>query len=354
MSITYHPGNKVKDPKNHKIEAIEEHFRGSTLCIICIVGTYENGIMQTNSNTFTEWLDTRLPPVGAHVVVLNADDPFCRNYSKELFVELGYEYEDVPIFVINVNNGNLEDDLEAEGQKIELIPSLRDPQLIGLDDISSIFEDAYNLLDQEDRNALLNALEQSDDEGEDVNKSDEEDEDEEPELDEETMKKIRDFVVDDDDTSSSEYDESESDTSSQYSDVPTDMDNLEEELRDAINERDALLAKFASDKKIKSNCLEAFKNSGSEKYDQYMELDEQIRKIKEDLKNTKHETKSESSEEWTPVATRLRRRCVGRTPNKGDQLSSIVAKMFIHSDSEDMVDQSEDSEEDEESEDMEE
>jgi hypothetical protein len=376
MSIVYEPAKNPKESKKQKKEAIEEHFYGSILCVLVISGKYDDQTMETNSNNFLEFINTKLPPVGAHVVILDSTDPFCRDYSKNLFVNLKYQYEDVPIFVIKVNNGNLDDDDEADGQTIDIIPSYRDPKVIEMEELVDSFNAAYDLLDIEDKQSLINSIQE--DEPEDAESIDESEgeEDDEPSIDEDTRKKIRDFVVGDDSdemsTDSSVYsdDESDEETSSSEDGLGSDLLNLENELAEVTVERDKLLAVFAIRHKLPANTentIKELEKKGGEKYEEYTELEDRIRKIKSDLKEIKTQVRTASNDEemeadeWVPVAKRLRaRNCKGGSrfnrPNNNaemEKLASKMAKEFTLGDSEtsDERSEGESDEEDESSED---
>lgn len=311
MSIIYQP-SATKDTNKQKKDHIEEHIYGTPLCVLLVKGTFE-GDMQVNSKVFGDAVD-QLPQYGQHVVILDRDDKFDSKKIKD------WVSEDVPAFIVFVNNGDLDDDVDALGHRNEFIPDSRDPKIFTVEEVLELFEDSYNLLDVEDKEALLRTAIPSEEEGEDIEASEGVSEDEGDEGDEDDD--LGDFIEDDEEemeqSEESEYDDM-SDDESTASSLEDDATTLKDEL--AMVQAD--LAKFI--KKYGKV------DEDHPKYELMEEMQEQIRKIKEDLSQCRNQPVESDEEEWQPVASRLGARgCKRNRRDDGqvDQLTMLMAKSF--------------------------
>lgn len=306
MSIVYEP-SKTKDSKKTKKEGLEEHLYASPLCVLVIYGNDENSKLFLESPTF-------LPAHGQSVVLLNLEDDFDKAFIKE------HSLPEVPSFIVFVNNGDLEDSNEAEGKKFEL----NDPgKVYKKKHLIELFDEAYDELDYDDKQTLLSSKEPEeivDEEDLEVESMDG-DEDEEEEEDEDMDGFIECDELEGDFTESSEYSEDEDgDDETTDSDIEDDQNELEAELRQATESSEKLENKMGKNKETHP------------RYEEYLEIQETIRKIQKDLKKQKKEKVQieEDKSEWVPVARRLGTRGCKKTKryqsSDVDGLAMIVAK----------------------------
>jgi hypothetical protein len=359
-----------------KKDATEQHINSFNFSIVVMTGKYDEPSMQENADNFVKWIDD-LPKVGAHVVILHNDDNLCNT----IFKRMAYTTENVPVAVFHVNDMNIVK--QADGKKIELIPSLSLLNTFSKKDFLESFEGAYNLLDFEDKKFLLDSIPQEEivDEGDDSD-SDEEDDDSDEEDDDsdegddgitnEILEQLDEFIEGDEevsDVSSSEYgsddmstDEDEWDTSD-----GDDLDRLKDEKKECEKERSTLIEKYAIRHKLKlstEEILDRMAKKSPEKFHDVEEFDETLRKIKNDIAKFKASPadvieildESEEDIEDDSIASRLKRRRGNKANNNWgiDPLTATMANFHINKgekfedeESEDLEPEEEDLESDE-------